>query len=60
MCDHGFIGACAECDGCGQTPEVYDEPDRFPCGCSPCSDCGEAGCCLSGCGNECHGVIVNL
>lgn len=21
MCDHGFIGACVECDGSGQTPE---------------------------------------
>lgn len=21
MCDHGFIGACAECDGSGQIPE---------------------------------------
>jgi hypothetical protein len=20
-CDHGFIGPCAECDGCGQRPE---------------------------------------
>lgn len=20
-CDHGFIGACSECDGAGQTPE---------------------------------------
>ncbi len=23
-CDHGFIGACAECDGCGQQPERED------------------------------------
>lgn len=22
MCDHGFIGACAECDGSGQVPEA--------------------------------------
>lgn len=22
MCDHGFIGACAECDGSGQIPEA--------------------------------------
>ena len=22
MCEHGFIGACAECDGCGQIPEA--------------------------------------
>ena len=35
-------------------------PDRSPCGCSPCPDCGEAGCCLGGCANEVHGVIVNL
>lgn len=21
MCEHGFIGACTECDGCGQQPE---------------------------------------
>lgn len=21
MCDHGLIGACAECDGSGQIPE---------------------------------------
>lgn len=23
-CLHGFIGACVECDGCGQTPERPD------------------------------------
>lgn len=22
MCDHGFIGPCAECDGYGQEPEL--------------------------------------
>jgi hypothetical protein len=22
MCNHGFIGACAECDGSGQIPEA--------------------------------------
>jgi hypothetical protein len=21
-CEHGFIGACVECDGCGQSPEA--------------------------------------
>ena len=34
-------------------------PDRFSCGCSPCPDCGEAGCCLSGCANEVHDTIIN-
>lgn len=24
MCEHGFIGACAICDGCGQSPEPYE------------------------------------
>jgi hypothetical protein len=26
LCEHGFIGACAVCDGCGQVPD--DEDDR--------------------------------
>lgn len=35
MCEHGFIGACAECDGCGQQPE----PEvTHPIGCL-CGDC---------------------
>ncbi|HAM41652.1 MAG TPA: hypothetical protein DCP69_10035 [Candidatus Omnitrophica bacterium] len=24
-CDHGFIGACAECDGAGQQPEAAED-----------------------------------
>lgn len=24
-CKHGFIGACAECDGAGQIPEEQEE-----------------------------------
>ena len=27
---HGFIGACAECDGSGQQPEVFEEDDGCP------------------------------
>ena len=28
-CQHGFIGACAECDGAGQQPEAPEpEPTR--------------------------------
>lgn len=29
MCEHGFIGACAECDGCGQSPEEEYAPDCY-------------------------------
>lgn len=29
MCEHGFVGACAECDGCGQQPE-HDEGESVP------------------------------
>lgn len=36
------------------------EAGRFPCGCYPCPDCGEAACCLSGCENVAHGMIVNI
>lgn len=25
-CEHGFIGACAECDGCGQQPGDFEAP----------------------------------
>lgn len=28
-CDHGFIGACAECDGAGQVPVVDHEAEAF-------------------------------
>jgi hypothetical protein len=31
MCEHGFIGACAECDGCGQQPD-YDIAECGGCG----------------------------
>jgi hypothetical protein len=36
-CKHGFIGACADCDGCGQQPEV--DIDLSP------ADCEEPGLC---------------
>lgn len=36
MCDHGFIGACAECDGSGQQPEA---PETNGCDCQECQDC---------------------
>lgn len=26
-CEHGFIGACAVCDGCGQSPEKVCAPN---------------------------------
>lgn len=34
MCEHGFIGPCAVCDGCGQRPE----PEIVEC--STCGGCG--------------------
>ena len=59
MCKHGFIGACAECDGCGQQPEV--DLDLLP------ADCDEHGSCPycdrmmsirereeQSCCNDCH------
>lgn len=37
-CDHGYIGACAECDGSGQIPP----PELVhPIGCE-CEDCAAA------------------
>lgn len=30
MCEHGFIGACAECDGSGQQPEPDTEVGVAP------------------------------
>lgn len=29
MCKHGFIGACAECDGCGQQPERIERDEAI-------------------------------
>ena len=31
MCDHGFIGACAECDNSGQMPQ-YEAAECGGCG----------------------------
>lgn len=36
-CEHGFIGACAECDGSGQIPERDDLCPR--CGADEVSGC---------------------
>lgn len=30
MCDHGFIGACSACDGCGQIPDDGCWPEDWP------------------------------
>lgn len=35
-CEHGFIGACADCDGCGQQPEM----DVVDDGLAECEKCG--------------------
>lgn len=48
MCEHGFIGACAECDGCGMQPEPIEEHEgvlerRHEFAADPvlrCCDCG--------------------
>lgn len=32
-CEHGFIGACAECDGSGQSTEEHDENEARECYC---------------------------
>jgi hypothetical protein len=29
MCDHGFIGACAECDGCEQQPDLEQTCEAY-------------------------------
>ena len=51
MCIHGFVGACAECDGAGQQPEVIVEERSVRCSCgarveldggdTECSRCGQ-------------------
>lgn len=38
MCDHGFIGACAVCDGSGQVPERCQHGEYIEFGCSKCHD----------------------
>lgn len=44
-CDHGFIGACAECDGSGQAP-TYEPIGVY--GCAKCgADLRAVGCCCS-------------
>jgi hypothetical protein len=32
MCEHGFIGPCAECDGAGQVPDAPGWWDCVVCG----------------------------
>lgn len=47
-CDHGFIGACAECDGVGQVPEREDAAEYEVRDCDGCHEVTPVCCDIDG------------